>query len=109
MGSRRGDIHGLSPEVRDRWRAGEWRHTWHGGRFGWWWWVDDDWFWFPEPVYPYPNYFPTVEVAPQAPLPPPLHFWYRCDASAGFYPYVTRCPGGWRAIPATPSLLDPQG
>jgi hypothetical protein len=97
-------IHG---QGRGGWAGGEWRHTWHGGRFGWWWWVDNDWYLYPEPVYPYPPPDPygaqsPAMMPPPEPLPPPPHYWYHCDAPAGFYPYVSRCPGGWRPVPATP-------
>jgi hypothetical protein len=109
-GAPHGTLHGgdggQGPQARARWRSGEWRHTWHDGRFGWWWFVDDDWFWFSEPIYPYPDYVapPEADVAlpPPPPLPQPPHYWYRCEAPAGFYPYVTRCPGGWRPVPAAP-------
>ena len=96
------------PQAGERWRGGEWRHTWHGGRFGWWWTVDDDWFWYPEPVYPFPAEGPPAFAAepPPPPPPPPPHLWYRCAAPAGFYPYVKRCPGGWLAVPAAPPSAD---
>ena len=34
--------------------------------------------------------------------PAPTGFWYRCDASSGYYPYVLTCPIPWRMVPATP-------
>lgn len=92
------------------WRRGGWRHSWHDGRFGWWWITGGEWFFYPQPVYPYPdpyNYVPlqTVVVQPPAPeplAPQPQQYWYFCDAANGYYPYVATCPGGWRAVPATP-------
>ena len=91
------------------WRRGGWRHSWHDGRFGWWWITGGDWFFYPQPVYPYPdpyNYVPlqTVVVPPPTePLAPqPQQYWYYCDSASGYYPYVATCPGGWRAVPATP-------
>jgi len=92
------------------WRRGGWRHSWHDGRFGWWWITGGDWFFYPQPVYPYPdpyNYVPlqTVVVQPPAPAPlapQPQQYWYYCDSASGYYPYVATCPGGWRAVPATP-------
>jgi hypothetical protein len=104
------DFNHFSPGERSHWRGGEWRHTWHDGRFGWWWYLDDGWFYYPEPIYPYPTYVGPpliVEEAPPAPLPPPPHYWYQCADPAGFYPYVTNCPGGWRAVPATPPDIAP--
>jgi hypothetical protein len=61
---------------------------------------------------PYP--YPPVVVAPSPPvyvepapptvaqLPPPPQFWYYCDASQAYYPYVQECPEGWRPVSPTP-------
>jgi hypothetical protein len=93
----------------DMWRGGYWRHESHEGRWGWWWIVGPTWYFYPEPVYPYPNpYEPPVAVIVQpapakpAPPPPPPQNWYYCESAKGYYPYVPACPGGWRAVPATP-------
>jgi hypothetical protein len=66
------------------WRGGRWFHGWHGNRLGWWWIVGGAWYWYPAPVYPYPNpYAPPVVV--QVPAPPPAQpqalpsTWYYCD------------------------------
>lgn len=42
--------------------------------------------------------YPTAVPAP--PPPPPQNLWYYCDSIRGYYPYVTTCPGGWRAVPS---------
>jgi hypothetical protein len=34
--------------------------------------------------------------------PPPTGYWYRCDAPAGFYPYIPVCGTPWRIVPSTP-------
>ncbi|MBK7280119.1 hypothetical protein [Candidatus Aalborgicola defluviihabitans] len=47
----------------------------------------------PAPVQSQPG--PQVAPAPQ--------FWYYCDASRAYYPYVATCPGGWQTVPATPA------
>ncbi len=54
---------------------------------------------------PYPD--PPVVMAPSPrvdiePSPPPPHYWYSCDASQAYYPYVQQCPGGWRQVLPTP-------
>jgi hypothetical protein len=60
---------------------------------------------------PYPS--PPVVIAPSPrlyiqPLPPvavvpaPPSYWYYCDQSRAYYPYVRQCPGGWRAVTPTP-------
>ena len=64
--------------------------------------------WYYPPYYYYP---PTV-VVPAAPTtyverdssraaaPPQRSFWYYCEASKTYYPYVKQCPGGWlRVVP----------
>lgn len=78
----------------DRWHGGFWRHDWHGGRFGWWWVVGPSWYFYPAPVYPYPNpYVPPSIPAPTGPM------WYWCPAPAGYYPYVAACSTAWQAVP----------
>ncbi len=29
-------------------------------------------------------------------------WWYYCDASKGYYPYVKECPSGWQRVPPAP-------
>jgi hypothetical protein len=93
------------------WRGGYWAHDYHGGRYGWWWIASGLWYYYPAPIYPYPDpYVPPVVVAPPvaaapapAPAAPPPQYWYYCDSAGGYYPYVPACPSGWRAVPATPA------
>lgn len=98
-GNWEGDIHRFREHDWDRWRGGRWVHGRHSGRFGWWWVIGDVWYFYPAPVYPYPNpYSPPVVVAPTAP-PPPTNYYY-CDNPAGYYPYVPSCRVPWRIVPA---------
>ena len=83
---------GLSDGERSHWAGGQWRHAWHNGVYGWWWLLDDDWYFYPEPIYPYPAYIGPV--TPQ--------YWYHCASPAGFYPDVPACPTGWQVMPASP-------
>jgi hypothetical protein len=32
----------------------------------------------------------------------PSGWWYYCDSSRGYYPYVKECPGGWQRVAPTP-------
>jgi len=59
---------------------------------------------------------PPAGVAEAAPAAPPAPAaagaapsasatWYYCESSKTYYPYVSECKEGWRAVPATP----PQG
>lgn len=92
------------------WRGGYWHHGWHGGRWGWWWLAGGAWYYYPAPIYPYPDpYVPgnvmVVNNPPPAPVAPaqaPVQYWYHCKAPDGYYPYVPQCPGGWTKVPATP-------
>jgi len=50
---------------------------------------------------------PTA-LAPQAAATPPQPAtWSYCDSAKRYYPYVTECPEGWRAVPATPPNTQP--
>lgn len=104
----RGDIRYFDNHDLHRWRSGAWRHGTHGGRIGWWWVAGGMWYFYPQPVYPYPYPDPyrppvvVVEQAPPAPQAPAVQFWYFCEAAGGYYPYVPTCPSGWKTVPATP-------
>ena len=70
-----GDFHGrefghFGPGELRAWRGGAWRHEWHDGRFAWWWVVGGGWYFYPEPIWPYPTYVPPAIV-----LPPALSAW----------------------------------
>jgi hypothetical protein len=41
-------------------------------------------------------------VQPSRQGPAPTGFWYRCDAPAGYYPYILTCQTPWRIVPSTP-------
>ncbi len=61
--------------------------------------------------YPAPVYYPApIVVAPPAPAqyversdqPMQSGYWYYCETSRGYYPYVRDCPSGWKAVPPAP-------
>lgn len=102
-----GDIRHFDRHDYRVWNEGRWRHQRHDGRLGWWWIVAGTWYFYPQPVYPYPDpYIPPVVVAPQPPVqsvaPPPPQYWYFCAESNTYYPYVETCPGGWETVVPTP-------
>lgn len=98
----------LRPEERAHWATGEWRHVMHNGVFGWWWFLDDDWYFYNEPVYPYPTYIaPLLSVQETPDTPPPAPYWYYCANPQGYYPYVPACPIGWQTVPAVPDDAPP--
>lgn len=88
------------------WRHGYWNHGWRGDRFGWWWTVGPDYYYYAEPVYPYPDpYVPPAVIVQAPPQPtgvPPAQSWYYCDSPKGYYPYVSSCSVEWRQVPVTP-------
>jgi hypothetical protein len=63
----------------------------------------------------YPYYYPVqTVVVPAQPTtyieqsqpqsqPDMTGWWYYCDASRGYYPYVKECPSGWQRVPPTPT------
>lgn len=88
------DFHGhdfghFTPEERERWGGGRWEHGWHDGRLSWWWIVDGDWFFYPEPSYPYPDYN----------VPGVAGGGYYCTNPLGYYPYVASCVVPWQFVP----------
>lgn len=121
-----GDMHRLESRDLHRWRGGRWHQGHHHGQYGWWWVVHGNWYYYPQPVYPFPDpYRPPViveqvvtqpvivqvPVPAQTPMPTPApvvqpvpqqQFWYYCDAAKGYYPHVASCPSGWRTVPAQP-------
>ncbi len=105
------DFHGRSMNSfngheRALWRGGNWSHDWHDGRYAWWWTVGGVWYFYTDPIYPYPTFVPPAIVLQQAPpVPtglPPAQFWYFCNNPQGYYPYVASCNGSWREVPVTP-------
>lgn len=58
----------------------------------------------PVPVEP-PAY---IERSPSQPPPAPqlpAGYWYYCYDPAGYYPYVSECPSGWRQVAPQPQSL----
>src|SRR5215467_655623 len=75
--------------------------------------------WYYPPYYYYP---PAVVAVPAAPTtyverdsshamaPPQRSYWYYCEASRTYYPYVKQCPAGWlRVVPQTTPPSAPRG
>lgn len=71
-------------------------------------------YWHPRPYWGYrpywraPLYYAVPPVILQqpavvVPAPPAQQYWYYCWNPAGYYPYVTHCPGGWQAVPPQPA------
>lgn len=93
-----GDIRTFHEHDFDRWRGGHWFNGRHGGRAGWWWIVGGVYYFYPSPVYPYPDPYEPPVVA--APVPPPPQFWSYCPTAQAYYPYVATCNVPWQRVPA---------
>ena len=109
------EIHRFGERDFEIWRGGHWYHGRHEGHRGWWWVAAGVWYFYPSPVYPYPDpYIPPVTViqqtpvvpAPQAPVmvapQPSAQYWYYCESAKAYYPYVPSCAEGWKSVPAQP-------
>lgn len=92
-----GEISRFHEHDFDRWRGGHWYNGHHGGRLGWWWIVGPAWYFYPYPVYPYPDPF----LPPTIVLSAPPQYWYYCANPPGYYPYVPQCLTEWQRVPAT--------
>ncbi|HXW68892.1 MAG TPA: hypothetical protein VEJ88_04730 [Dissulfurispiraceae bacterium] len=101
--------------------AGRFYHGgFHGGGFrggvwigpGWGWgWGWNPWLWGAPYYYPYYDWYYPYYTAPPvgiqqepqeyvepAPQPEEQSYWYFCSNPQGYYPYVKKCPGGWRRV-----------
>lgn len=94
------DIHRFHDRDEAIWRGGHWFQGIHGGQRGWWWIVGGNWYFYPAPVYPYPDpLVPPLAAAPPAPVPNASYCYY-CPNPAGYYPYVPSCPTPWQPVQA---------
>ena len=93
------------------WGPGYWGRGYWGPRY--WgprgWWGPSVWWWGAPYYSPYYYSPPTVVQQPPvyvqpAPTPEEPQYWYYCQKSQAYYPYVQQCPGGWMKVvpPATP-------
>ena len=57
------------------------------------------------PAAPTSEAAPTTQAAPTTPNPqqPQHQWWYWCQSSEKYFPYVKECPGGFQRVPAQPS------
>lgn len=72
-------------------------HGRRGGRGGGWWIAGPGWYYYPAPVYAYPDpyWYPDDEAYGET-------YWYYCPSVGGYYPYVQACPGGWTTVTVGP-------
>jgi hypothetical protein len=115
----------FTPREVTLWHGGAWRHEFHDGRYGWWYAVDGIWYFYNEPIYPYPTFVPDVVYIPEEEYAPPVYvdtppepespeqydepddqpasyYYYFCQDTQTYYPYVTSCASPWQPVPAAP-------
>jgi hypothetical protein len=94
-------ITSLGSHDREIWRGGNWRHSWHNGHYGWWWFTGGGWFFYDQPIYPYPDYISDYDYDDYGDSDyGPGGVWYYCAAPQGYYPYVSMCMVPWQPVPA---------
>jgi hypothetical protein len=69
-------------------------------------WVGPSFWWGPYPYYymapPVVIHRPAPVYVQPAPAPEP-YYWYYCEETRTYYPYVKQCPRGWmRVVPPDP-------
>ena len=71
--------------------------------------LGNEWYFYPEPIYPYPTFISDYLIPVPTPLSP--QYQYYCDNPPGYFPDVQACYDGWQAIPvaAPPALPPPAG
>ena len=95
-------VHSFSRPDFVRWSGGRWSQTCWGGRCGWWWATGGLWYFYAEPVYPYPlvvspiTYSIPIYDPGVTGLAPQPTFSYYCDNPQGYYPEVQQCNTPWR-------------
>ncbi|MHC1481207.1 hypothetical protein ACYJW8_13225 [Frateuria aurantia] len=89
------DFRHFSPADQAMWRGGGWHHEFRNGRWGWWWLVGGMWYWYDQPVYPYPMAISSVMYADGGMVGgaygPPQQVRYYCP-NIGYYPEIPNCP-----------------
>ncbi len=101
------DNAGVSPSRGGGYRGGGGGGYVRGGypAYSGWGWGAGFYLYDPFLFYPQPVVRQEIVVpAPVEPLAPqPVQYWYFCTTANAYYPYVSSCPEGWKAVPAVPS------
>lgn len=74
-------------------------------------WYPPYYYYPPYPYYrPYPYYYPPVAAAPPTYIEQGASaqsmapgYWYYCNSSGAYYPYVKECAGGWQQVAPRPA------
>jgi hypothetical protein len=93
-----------------RWGGSVWVGSGYWGGAGPWWGARPWWGGY------YPGYYAAPPVVVQQPAPvyiqptpaPEPQYWYYCEDTRAYYPYVKQCPRGWmRVVPPEPPAGQP--
>ena len=107
------DVHRFNHEDWRHWRGGRWINACYAGRCGNWWYSGGQFYFYDQPIYPYPMFVsPIAYIDPMMDMPvvqpqqQPMpidsgpQYWYYCDNPPGYYPYISECYTQFRAVPA---------
>lgn len=59
-------------------------------------------YYYSPPVVAAPAAAPVYVERSDAPPAQAQNWWYYCEDSRAYYPYVKNCPGGWQRVSPTP-------
>ncbi len=62
--------------------------------------------WYPPYYYADPPVITQQTPVYVEPTPPAQQYWYYCENSQAYYPYVQECPGGWIQVIPQPAPPD---
>jgi hypothetical protein len=65
------------------------------------WYYPPPYYYYPAPIVVRSEPVTYIEQGSSAPADSGA-WWYYCDASKGYYPYVKECLTGWQRVPPTP-------
>jgi hypothetical protein len=66
------------------------------------WYYPPPYYYYPAPTYVVPAQ-PTTYIEQGSSSAADQGWWYYCDTSRGYYPYVKECPSGWQRVPPAPT------
>jgi hypothetical protein len=72
------------------------------GYWGPWWHYPPPYYYYPAPVVVRSEPVTYIEQGTSS-AEQRGNWWYYCDASRGYYPYVKECPSGWQRVPPAPT------
>ena len=124
------DVSRFNSSERNRWTHGRWHHGRHNHRFGWWWFANGGWFFYDQPIYPYPGYVSSDAYYGEdysdggnydydydgdsgdsysddsGAASANDGYWYYCRDPEGYYPDIRKCRTDWQRVSPRPDSQD---